>query len=1231
MTYDPSILLHNEIRFSSPVNTKVFNLETSYTDGYGRVYFHDHTFIVPTSGDVRQLDKYTVDYDEVLEIYRVYIRKHLNPQEALWNECVNSSFWDDQEADIVNGIVASSPIPVQHIRQEISNAVGEITASGIGQPVSKGAEHGEGQNSSGGSSEANSEPETPITPISPAPEHSFLAAAFDEPKLSRETAALDLALAVSKKEVSPAGFDCLNLEIYQPDHGFYKEPVDAKARNLNVNDTQVRIQVVTKYHQEGVSEVAELKQTRSSSSKRVVANVTVRSSNRYFSVPGSRAIKYGLPGPSPLSKCWEVSESAHEQPREVAIGQLPAKTVPQAVAHPYELAEPVEGNAECKLYQGGPPALGCLRALVRYGSDEEIRELWEESPLSSLDFVDEEPVASAIWEWSQMSMITQEMRASGAYVPPRLVGTDGDIEENSAYFHPTDQMDVGCRKEEPRELSLGRLPYTTSINKGKGVSGQGEPHHYNYLGRPVYFRSYTPPEVSLWASYQMDKPHFREESREGATVSEAWRLVDPYYYGGPKELLNNQGAKLREVVTGYVDKVYEPIGLWTYDRYYDHDETVPNASFEVPSIVGFAPQLQSVLHDAQDMETIMPQQCISHDAQDTETVMDDNEDYYRNTQAPEDIDQPVAYVPGEPSNDSYSESLEESFEEEDSVDFTSPSPANPGHCVNADDGTAPSLGSVWHHVLRNGHAIATALTKALQDGSSDEVISGLQRELTAIWAAKARPSFHNRDHENASNDQGSDDDEDSVDYTDTWSNPNARPGAATSHGAKGNALLAKFAEKDSNISFGDESEPEDAENEAFVPSEGLTKNSAEETSEGREFATASGTKPISEDNDESGDDKAGNNVRPGQSAYQYWPSAVSSRSQSDIARKAGGEHNASIQPVPVGCQPVPFFNAADAPTKPQQRSTIDETDHREHDSSSKSDDASECRELTVKERQQMMELDDFETDDLKKHSVNNTASEEESEGPSASSSGSLVTSEHFDSPASTHMADDSGSTGIQEPDLDRTLERIEDSDFDLSLLSDDELGKAIRAAGRLLETAEESSKLQKAKAGTGSPGNEEGSCGSSAEGLQQSGGVEGDAEGTASRAHPKSDVQKAWEHLQWMEERKEMESRVEAEEPTEPVELEAGRFVELDAQERAAEEESNLRLWLDETAAMQAEDQGDVQRQRQLRAATTAALAQYSDISEIPVTQQSFAEYFFGPCAIAIGAVIARLPFVIPC
>jgi hypothetical protein len=61
------------------------------------------------------------------------------------------------------------------------------------------------------------------------------------------------------------------------------------------------------------------------------------------------------------------------------------------------------------------------------------------------------------------------MRATGEFVPRRLIGID-DIEERSTYIHPTNQMDVGYREHDLREIHLDRVPFTKPVKcKGRKV------------------------------------------------------------------------------------------------------------------------------------------------------------------------------------------------------------------------------------------------------------------------------------------------------------------------------------------------------------------------------------------------------------------------------------------------------------------------------------------------------------------------------------------------------------------------------------------------------------------------------------------------------------------------------------------------------------------------------------------------------------------------------------------
>ena len=101
-------------------------------------------------------------------------------------------------------------------------------------------------------------------------------------------------------------------------------------------------------------------------------------------------------------------------------------------------------------------------------------------------------------------------------------------------------------------------------------------HHLNFHNQPVYHKSATPPEVSFWLimTETIPKPQYSRFCRELVTVSQAGKLIDPVYYQGPEELMKFRGNTLRDAVTGYFDKAYQPVGTWGRD-YYSSDEVVP--------------------------------------------------------------------------------------------------------------------------------------------------------------------------------------------------------------------------------------------------------------------------------------------------------------------------------------------------------------------------------------------------------------------------------------------------------------------------------------------------------------------------------------------------------------------------------------------------------------------------------------------------------------------------------
>lgn len=804
-----------------------------------------------------------------------------------------------------------------------------------------------------------------------------------------------------------------------------------------------------------------------------------------------KQIEKGLPGPSPLRICWSGSDTAGELQQTITIGRLPTKTPPQKLAGLVD-GNIRESNAECKTYQAKPHTPGCLSQYVRAGSEADITKFWLASPLSSIgrrcNRADD--LAVALWRWRQMCLKTKELRMFGGFVAPRLSAKQSNVDGWNAGSHSTDQTINGNCKEAPREFVVGRVPVTEPYeNDGKGKGQVRIPHHFNLYNQPVYYKTYTPPEVSLWAARQPRK-FFRDDSRELLLLSEAYKLVDPYYYYGPDKHLEERGIKLREIVTGLVAKVYTLSGTWVSDRY-DFDETVPMSWEEVAKRCGWpdrhrqtpqvdysesnaketwrclgaldlAPKTKSMpesdvesrrslealylewnrpVPEFEDLRVYITtitaqapatvQQSDSGNSEEHEVASDVSDE-----QSGPERQTTASAGAGEGQDRSYSDDLDEDFAEEDLIESTPPSQGRSS--VSPDVGTSPI--PVRRLPFDNGPA--EDLTRALVTRASDEEVQALLARTRQRSPPIDRPHVHNSE------------DEDSIDYTHTWPKLNVLPTAP-------NPKLAQYKETSTE-------EEEDLDTSKFA-----------RTNLGQ---------------------------APGQIAQRV---------------------------LPFGPQPSTSLSGV----QPQMTS------------STTSPNTSYATDLDFEESVNDMEIAG-------------------AEAPSLETQGS-------------EGASDDGSE-LSEPEIvDGWLEYMAERVAGDDVTDNEPPAPAIREVVRAVD---------------GSP-------------------IEDEA----------SETDASW--LDYQEARGVSDAVFDDQVLSEEAEHAANDA----AQRRETQNEEDLLNWLQETTVVEAEEPGHIQRERQTRAATTVALAQYSDVSEIPFpSTPTFAEYFFGAWALSLGAVVERLPFVIP-
>ena len=180
--------------------------------------------------------------------------------------------------------------------------------------------------------------------------------------------------------------------------------------------------------------------------------------------------------------------------------------------------------------------------------------------------------AQGVIDYYYMSRASQQARVSGCYTPLQLTQADRSVD----WFWKIKDKYGNCAYD-PRKLTIRPKLQAPKPESPRTI------HHLNFNREPVYHKSTTPPEVSMWAAFTSGSPVkacYRRPTRERVLASQAAKLIDPFYYSGPEELLNLRGTKLREAVAGYVTVVYEACGTWESDRY-ELNNAFPRSVYEL--------------------------------------------------------------------------------------------------------------------------------------------------------------------------------------------------------------------------------------------------------------------------------------------------------------------------------------------------------------------------------------------------------------------------------------------------------------------------------------------------------------------------------------------------------------------------------------------------------------------------------------------------------------------------
>ena len=200
--------------------------------------------------------------------------------------------------------------------------------------------------------------------------------------------------------------------------------------------------------------------------------------------------------------------------------------------------------------------------------DEYTRVLCELEPQLQ-DSTRGEEFARGIVDWFYMCEASRKLRAASTGFRQTLQEAD-----RSLHWFWGPNANCGLQPFDPREIRGSKVLPVREENPP-------EKHHLNFCHEPVYHKSATPPEVSLWAAFSDTSKHRLDApTRHRVVASQAGKLLDPFNYTGPVELLGLRGTELHDAVTGYVAKVYTGEGRWMSDEY-GIDEEVPKTIYEV--------------------------------------------------------------------------------------------------------------------------------------------------------------------------------------------------------------------------------------------------------------------------------------------------------------------------------------------------------------------------------------------------------------------------------------------------------------------------------------------------------------------------------------------------------------------------------------------------------------------------------------------------------------------------
>ncbi|MCJ1472291.1 hypothetical protein MMC13_000938 [Lambiella insularis] len=208
-----------------------------------------------------------------------------------------------------------------------------------------------------------------------------------------------------------------------------------------------------------------------------------------------------------------------------------------------------------------------FQAALDYTYPELLAQVDIETP--RLNFA--EQCARGIVEWKYMCRASQRLLASGQGRRSYLDQTDRSVDWFWTVEHANGTQTILHRGSREVQSTMTALFESEHNRFDRPI------HHFNFSGQPVYYKSTTPPAVSLWAALSpvlAVRVSCNGSLARTVVSSEAGRYLDPFYYCGPMPIPVMNGTSLRDYVTGQVEKVYCDSGCWM-EELLDMDDEQP--------------------------------------------------------------------------------------------------------------------------------------------------------------------------------------------------------------------------------------------------------------------------------------------------------------------------------------------------------------------------------------------------------------------------------------------------------------------------------------------------------------------------------------------------------------------------------------------------------------------------------------------------------------------------------